>query len=650
MEGALTDTKRQAAIAWASRGFRVFPLWPGTKVPVSEGWTEWATANPADVWQLWTDALSGWPRDYNIGVLTNDMIVVDADTKAGKRGVESFQALDLSQDTLVVRTPSGGYHFYYHGPNKSLSAGKLGNGIDIRSYHGYVIAPGSTLDPAIASNKGVGGDYSLLLDRPVAAAAAHLVARLDEPLERQDRTPVVALDQPAAILRAVQYLDGDAPVAVQDQAGDHTTFKVAATLKDIGVSQATAVQLLATHWNDRCIPPWSLEELQTKAENAFSYGTSSPGASSPAAYTTGLEGLVAPLAAPPPSPLERKWFTHGDPWRVAVPWAFYRVLPAVGVAMLTGPSGGGKTFVAMELARCLATGREFFGVAPDDVGATVFLFGGTEGSGFAARLAGLQEDKALPIAGTQIGLLAERGVLDQLEADIRFKADELLLTYGVPLRMVVLDTLSASGLLVDENDNAKAAMAMTQLSNLGLKLGVLMVVTHHPPKEGKGERGAGAIRASADYVLEVFREEKKPVRDIALTKARDAEERQLGHYTLTPVVLGQDGRGREVSTLTVTPSESHAQISLKRPQFSDVFMECVEMSLQDESDCALTEKGKGVEEEAVKALFKDRKSGSRDRSNINKTFKNAVDWAEGLALLSRIEVEGRTYIVPFVIN
>ena len=124
---------REAALAWAARGFRVFPCIPGSKEPRVKRFYEVATNDPAEVAKLWTDPVTGWSMPHNIGVDTTDMIVVDIDMKGGKDGMASYMALDLPLDTLMARTPSGGRHAYLTGPSKSLSVNKLGDGLDIRS-------------------------------------------------------------------------------------------------------------------------------------------------------------------------------------------------------------------------------------------------------------------------------------------------------------------------------------------------------------------------------------------------------------------------------------------------------------------------------------------------------------------------------------
>ena len=215
-------------------------------------------------------------------------MVVDVDQKHGKNGLKSFLDLDLSMDTLIVKTPTGGRHVYYSGPNVSLSVGRLGSGLDIRSFHGYVVAPGSELDPSDPDNEGVGGAYTIDQDAAVAPAEQSLLERLDRPTERRSGDASVDLDRPDALVRAIEYLDTEAPVAVEGDGGDQLTLRVAFRVKDFGLSEAVAFDLLYTRWNDRCLPPWSPDELRTKVENAYYYGKSSPGVAHPSAEFAGV--------------------------------------------------------------------------------------------------------------------------------------------------------------------------------------------------------------------------------------------------------------------------------------------------------------------------------------------------------------------------
>src|SRR5690554_1518492 len=69
--------------------------------------------------------------------------------------------------------------------------------------------------------------------------------------------PVVPLDQPEAIERAVAWLKDAAPEAIEGAGGDHTTFTVAAQMRDFGLSPETAFEIVSEHWNEagKASPP-----------------------------------------------------------------------------------------------------------------------------------------------------------------------------------------------------------------------------------------------------------------------------------------------------------------------------------------------------------------------------------------------------------
>jgi hypothetical protein len=631
MSGAMIDAARD----WARRGFRIFPLENGGKFPRIKDW-DWTEGATADL-----DMIEAWWSTFpeaNIGVLTDGLIVLDVDVRNGKPGFESLLALDAPLDTLIVNTPSGGKHVYYSGPNRANGVNRLGEGLDVRSYHGYVVAPGSWLDASIPSNRGVGGYYTIDNDQPVMECPAEIVARLDAPRDRQSQAPLVELDLPSSIQQARLYAEQVEP-AVLGAGADHYTYGVCCRVKDFGLSQQVAFEVLAEHYLPRCTasrtPVEQLNWLERKVENAYAYGTSAPGIASPAAEFGGIQ-IAPPLRAP------GAWFRHGQEWDNNVSWLFYETLPVSGVALLTGPSQGGKTFVALELARALATGKSFFGVEPDERGGTAMLFAGTEGSGFAKRLEALQEEEPLPIAGREVSALGQGSALAELQVQLKEESAYMLERYGVPLRLVVIETLSAAGLVKDENDNAEAAAAMAALAVFGRNIGALVVVTHHPPKSGTGERGAGAFRNSADYVLEVLREGKAAVRTLELTKGRDAQQRALGLFTLSPVKLGVDAKGRDVISMTVSSSTGVPRSAGVADKLAEEFNTALEW--------AIVERGVQINGETwvlideVKAQFREITTGSKDHSNLNKRFKKAIEVSTESAAIDQTPFGGELYV------
>ena len=105
---------RDSALAYGEAGVRVFPCVPGAKRPLtSHGFTD-ATTDQRRIARWW----DRWP-EANIGLPTGHggVDVVDVDCHPSGSG---FATLDRARRAglvdgwaCVVRTPSGGLHFYY---------------------------------------------------------------------------------------------------------------------------------------------------------------------------------------------------------------------------------------------------------------------------------------------------------------------------------------------------------------------------------------------------------------------------------------------------------------------------------------------------------------------------------------------------------
>lgn len=154
-----------AAIEYAKRGFRVFPLhsvrdgvctcqdWrdkndkgpcptPG-KHPRFRNWQERATCDLLAIEEFWWNH-----KGSNVGIATgagSGVFVLDVDPKNG--GQESIEALVMKHgriDTLQALTGSRGKHFYFAHPGKPVRNGvELLPGLDIRGDGGLVVAPPS---------------------------------------------------------------------------------------------------------------------------------------------------------------------------------------------------------------------------------------------------------------------------------------------------------------------------------------------------------------------------------------------------------------------------------------------------------------------------------------------------------------------------
>ena len=190
----------QAALAYAARGWDIFPAPPGTKqsyykAKESNGNAPWGKTRDADQIKKYWRAR---PK-ANIGLPTgaaNGFWVLDADTPKGHDvdGIASLAKLEATNgalpETLMAESPSGSLHYYFQWPEGVMvtnSQSKIAPGIDIRGEGGMVLAPPSV--------KGASAYRWLNENTLIAAAPAWLLAlvtadREPKPREKTNSEPL----------------------------------------------------------------------------------------------------------------------------------------------------------------------------------------------------------------------------------------------------------------------------------------------------------------------------------------------------------------------------------------------------------------------------------------------------------------------------
>jgi len=145
------------ALAYARRGWPVFPCQPGSKPPATRHGFRDASTDPEQI-RLW------WQRQpaANVAIATGapgpDVLDVDQRGLAGS-GFAAFNQLKraglLEGATAIVATPSGGLHAYFAGT--SQHSGSLPrHHLDFKARGGYIVAPPSQV---------AGRPYRLMAER-----------------------------------------------------------------------------------------------------------------------------------------------------------------------------------------------------------------------------------------------------------------------------------------------------------------------------------------------------------------------------------------------------------------------------------------------------------------------------------------------------
>jgi hypothetical protein len=476
-----------AALAWAQRGFPVFPLRENDKEPAVDDWVASATTDANAIRGMWVDPVFGIERNYNIGCLCNDMVVVDIDVKKGKDGYNEYMQAQGHFDTLVVQTPSGGWHCYFLGPDSSNAS--ISSSVDIRSHNGFVVAPGSTID---------GVPYSVINDRPLSWVPITIERMLKPPYVRAETAEVHTVDTEAAIQAGIRFLES-APPAIEGQRGDETTFITAARLiREMALSPATAFALMRDYYNPRCEPPWALDELYAKVENAAQYGSATHGVLTPEVQFAGVN-----VAAPPSvfQQLDSSWGNAISPDRIAPrPWLMDRALMHGAVTILMAAGSAGKSSMSLALAAHLALGKDFAGFKARRAAKTIVYNGEDDIPEQSRRLIAVCMAYQLDYqqVKSQIMLRSSRDikmtlVTNEMRKPVRNKTlvEQLTQECKDPdVGLLILDPLVKIH-HCDESDNVQMDAVMETLTDIAHASNIAILALHHTTKGGNGDQRTG---------------------------------------------------------------------------------------------------------------------------------------------------------------
>ena len=196
-----------------------------------------------------------------------------------------------------------------------------------------------------------------------------------------------------------------------------------------------------------------------------------------------------------------------------------RVLPEGGFSVLYGASGTFKTFVALDMALCVATGRPWHGHAVQQ--GFVIYISAEGGRGISRRVAAWLEGNGLTLAdlGFQIGFVLEAISIHDDSDVIQIIRDRIEEVDALPA-LVVVDTL-ARCLQGDENAQEDMGRFIRGLDRLREACGATFLVVHHTSL-GDRERGSTALRAGSEAMLKVSREDR--IITLENNKQKDAPE------------------------------------------------------------------------------------------------------------------------------
>ena len=374
-------------------------------------------------------------------------------------------------------------------------------------------------------------------------------------------------------------------------------------------------------------------------------------------------------------------YSHGDEDpRPLKAWLIKRLMPAVGHGLLSGQWGAGKTFVLFDLAATLWTGQPFLG-HPVKRQCGVLLIAAEGADEVRLRLDAVVRNKCgnmerVPFRWYETTpMLLQKGAVETLIAMAQQADRSLQQEFGLPLGLIVIDTVAACAGYTragDENDPAAAQAVMNVLKALAQALGCFVLGVDHFGKNAEaGTRGASSKEGASDLVLACLGD--KSVSGsvsntrLAVRKNRGGQQGQEFPFTLRVVEAPEpDDDGEPITSMVVdwqpnTPGGNQTQPGpdpwakvrrqdqraavqrLKRVLMSAMAEHGVERKIPPDGPAV-----RMIDQEVVRGLYYAQTPADgtpKQKADVRRQqFKRALDWAEAQELIASHEIDDVVYL------
>ena len=219
------------------------------------------------------------------------------------------------------------------------------------------------------------------------------------------------------------------------------------------------------------------------------------------------ESGVAVKEAKPSRLLVESWDSIKDE---PVEWLIESIIPKKAFVALYAPPASYKSFISLDLAEAIATGRDWMGYKIPKKGAVLYICGEGHG-GMGARVKACKIQNQSPDGANLYIIRAQLNLRSSPEdfAELLNAINDLIAEIGEPLEIIILDTLMRmSGGGFNENSSEDMGAFITQAGKLQELFECALMVIHHSGKDvTKGLRGHSSLLGAVDTELEIQRQD-----------------------------------------------------------------------------------------------------------------------------------------------
>lgn len=262
-------------------------------------------------------------------------------------------------------------------------------------------------------------------------------------------------------------------------------------------------------------------------------------------------------------------------------WLVKNLLLAKTFGIVFGPPGCGKSFLVSDLcltmtASVLDDGEQkpsWFGYSGRPFGVVYVVAEGADD--FEIRLHAWMQEHDVPEGAvlpfvylpTNVDMRSNDEQAKKLIEEIKGVSAEMMERCGVPVEMVVIDTVARA--LNGGNENASEVMAAF-VTNCGLvqqECGVAVLGVHHGGKEaGRGPRGHEGLHGAADFEFEVIGATEDTPNNWTVRKLKSGPGGASHRFRLRQTVVGNDEDGDPITSCIVNSNLTEAEKAGGKPQ------------------------------------------------------------------------------------
>ena len=245
-----------------------------------------------------------------------------------------------------------------------------------------------------------------------------------------------------------------------------------------------------------------------------------------------------------------------------VKWMIDKVLPVGSFSALFGPPGSFKSFIALDIAEAIATGRTWMGNEVSEQGAVLYLCGEGFG-GVGARIKaikqhhGTEDGAPIYVIRHQLNL---RSSVEDFNA-LMIAVENLVTELGIDFKLIIIDTLARAFGGGNENDSSDMGSFISSCGRIqSIVQDCALMILHHSGKDAtKGLRGHSSLLGAVDTELELIRFEDSMKGIIRTAKQKDGEDGTRIGFEMVSVELappaGSLQIGDPITSLAVQASD-----------------------------------------------------------------------------------------------